>query len=419
MHRGGELILIERDRGSSIDPDVQPGGVTLEDPRGVEAGPLGLVMGGGGARAAYQVGFLRCLARKYPDLEIPYITGVSAGAINAAHLAAHHGTFSEAVEELTALWSGLTMHHVFRVDSSSLLKNTAKWGFNLMFGSVGPRPSQLKSLVDTSPLREFLSEALVVVDGKLVGIDYNLDRGRLKAVALSTASYTTGQSVTWVYGKMIEAWERPNRVSRTAPLTIDHIMASAALPILFPAVKIEDAWYGDGGIRLTAPLSPAVHLGAQRIIAISTKYPRDWSEAEEPVIRGYPPLAQVVGVLFNSIFLDLLDQDAFRLQRINALLDKIPARQRGRLRPLKLLVLRPSVDLGKLANLYEPELPKAFRYLSRNLGTRETGSPDALSLILFQPNFLRHLIEIGERDAEARDAEIRAFLEGDDSSELT
>lgn len=389
-------------------------GITLEDPAGLQAGPLGLVMGGGGARAAYQVGFLRCLARKYPNLELPYITGVSAGAINAVHLAAHHGTFRQAVDELASLWGNLTMAQVFRVDSSYLLKNSAKWGFNLMFGSVGPRPSQLQSLVDTSPLKTFLSEAMAVVDGRITGIDYNLQRDRLKAIALSTASYTTGQSVTWVQGHSIQHWERPNRISRKAELTVDHVMASAALPILFPAVKIQDAWYGDGGIRLTAPLSPAVHLGAERIIAISTKYPRDWSEADQPVIRGYPPLAQVVGVLFNSIFLDLLDQDAFRLQRINALLDKIPEEERGSLRPLKLLVLRPSVDLGKLANLYEPELPKAFRYLTRNLGTRETGSPDALSLILFQPNFLKHLIDIGERDAEAREAEIGAFLAGEE-----
>ena len=398
---------------TSADSVIPDSGVTLEDPRGVQGGPLGLVMGGGGARAAYQVGFLRCLARRYPDLHIPYITGVSAGAINAVQVAAHHGTFAQAANELAELWGHLTMEQVFRVDSGSLLKNTAKWGFNLMFGSVGPRPSQLQSLVDTSPLRQFLSESMAVVDGRITGIDYNLERGTLKAVALSTASYTTGQSVTWVQGSEIQAWERPNRVSRLSRLTIDHVMASAALPILFPAVRIGDAWYGDGGIRLTAPLSPAVHLGAERIIAISTKYPRDWEEADEPVIRGYPPLAQVVGVLFNSIFLDLLDQDAFRLQRINRLLERIPPEERGPLKPLKLLVLRPSVDLGKLANIYEPQLPRAFRYLSRNLGTRETGSPDALSLIMFQPNYLQHLIEIGERDAEARDAEIRAFLAGE------
>lgn len=389
-------------------------GITLEDPTGLQGGPLGLVMGGGGARAAYQVGFLSFLAKRYPGLQLPYITGVSAGAINAVHLAAHHGTFRQAVDELCSLWGNLTMDQVFRVDSGSLFKNSARWGFNLMFGSVGPRPSQLRSLVDTSPLKQFLTEALAVVDGRITGIDYNLQQGRLKAVALSTASYSTGQSVTWVQGRRIEQWERPNRISRMAELCVDHVMASAALPILFPAVKIEDQWYGDGGIRLTAPLSPAVHLGAERIIAISTKYPRNWGEADEHVIRGYPPLAQVVGVLFNSIFLDLLDQDAFRLQRINSLLDKVPADQRDGLRPLKLLVLRPSVDLGKLANLYEPELPRAFRYLTRNLGTRETGSPDALSLILFQPNFLQHLIDIGARDAEARDSEIQAFLEAED-----
>ncbi len=375
-------------------------------------GDLGLVMGGGGARAAYQVGFLRHLARTHPHLRIPYITGVSAGAINAAHLASHHGSFLQAVSELTHLWGDLRVEDVFRVDSRSLVWNLARWAGQLISGGMGGAP-RVRGLVDTSPLRRYLSEAMHCVDGELTGIRYNLDAGRLRAVALSTSNYTTGQSVTWVQGRDIGEWERPMRRSRRTTLTVEHVMASAALPLFFPAVSLEGGWYGDGGIRLTAPMSPALHLGARRLIAISTRHRKSVLEAEEPVVRGYPPPAQVVGVLMNSIFLDLLDHDALRLERLNKLLAELPEEKRHGLRPVRLFIQRPSEDLGRLADRYEPRLPGAFRFLTRGLGTRETRSPDFLSLVMFQPDYLRALMEIGERDAEAQADELARFLEGD------
>lgn len=374
-------------------------------------GNLGLVMGGGGARAAYQVGFLRYLARRFPELRIPYITGVSAGAINAAHLAAHHGTFLQAVDELSHLWGDLTIENVFRVDAPSLARNALRWVVQLVSGGTGK--SRVRGLVDTAPLRRFLSEALHTVDGELTGIAYNLARDRLRAVALSTSSYTTGQSVTWVQGEDIPEWERPQRRSRNTTLTVEHIMASAALPLFFPAIKLRNGWYGDGGVRLTAPLSPAVHLGAERILAISTRYGRSVTEANEPDIGGYPPPAQVVGVLMNSVFLDLLDHDALGMERLNQLLDRLPEKQHAGLRKVKLLTLRPSQDLGRLSSRYEADLPGTFRFLTRGLGTRETESPDFLSLVLFQPDYLRSLMEIGEADAQARTAEIEEFLHGE------
>jgi len=376
-----------------------------------EPGPadLGLVMGGGGARAAYQVGFLRCVARQFPELSIPYITGVSAGAINAALLASHHGTFLQAVDELTHLWGDLRVQDVFRVDSRSLAMNLVRWALQLISGGLGG-PPRVRGLVDTDPLRRYLCETLHAVGGELTGIRYNLERGRLKAVAVSTSSYSTGQSVTWVEGQDIQEWERPQRRSRNTSLTVDHIMASAALPLFFPAVRLNNGWYGDGGIRLTAPLSPVLHLGARRVLAISTRYHRSREEADTPLVHGYPPPAQVVGVLMNSIFLDLLDHDAVRLHRLNQLVEALPPERRAGLRPVKLLVLRPSVDLGKLANEYEPELPRAFRFFTRGLGTRQTRSPDFLSLILFQPDYLRRLMDIGDADARVRAGEIAAFL---------
>ena len=376
-------------------------------------GDLGLVLTGGGARAAYQVGVLRYLSARYPDLRFPVITGVSAGAINAAHLAAHHGSFEQAADELAGLWSNLTVDHVFRTDFRSLYRQVLRWSRQLVSGGTS-HTIRVRGLVDTQPLRTFLSEALHAVKSEITGIGYNLDRGRLKAIALSTSNYSTGQSITWVQGRGITQWERPNRRSRKATITVEHVMASAALPLMFPAVQIGNAWFGDGGIRLTAPLSPALHLGADRILAISTRHDRSFAEANEPTVSGYPPPAQIAGVLMNSVFLDLLDQDASRLARINDLLASIPeGADRMGMRHVRLVTMRPSVDLGKLANKHEPELPKAFRFLTRGLGTTETESPDFLSLVMFQPNYLQELIAVGEADAEARFDELAELLRPD------
>ena len=187
-------------------------------------------------------------------------------------------------------------------------------------------------------------------------------------------------------------------------------MASAALPIFFPAVPINGEYFGDGGIRLVAPLSPAIHLGARKILAISTRYNRSAIEANEPEVSGYPPPAQVMGVLLNSIFLDFFDQDALRLDRLNDLIDQVPPKGRGGLRPISLMILRPSMDLGRLANDFEPQLPKTFRFLTRGWGTRQTNSPDLLSLVLFQPDYVRRLICLGKTDAQARADEIEKFI---------
>ncbi len=382
---------------------------TPEGPK--ERGDLAIVMGGGGARAAYQAGVLRYLAREFPDLKVPIITGVSAGAINAAHLASHHGSFEQSTQELSEIWGRLTVENVFRSDVRSLGWQILKWGKQLLSGGrIGP--SHVRSLLDTDPLREFLTEALHAVRGELTGVRYNLARGTLKAVALSASNYSTGQSVTWIQGQGIQEWERPSRRSRLTTLSVEHVMASSALPILFPAVEIGPHWYGDGGIRLSAPLSPALHLGAQRILAISTRYDKSFAEADHANVVGYPPPAQVAGVLLNAVFLDLLDQDAHRLEKVNELLDYLSTEEAEQLnmRHIELVTMRPSLDLGKLANKYEPQLPKTFRFLTRSLGTRETEAPDFLSLVMFQPDYLQHLVEVGEADAEARKEELRGLL---------
>ncbi len=373
---------------------------------------LALVLSGGGARAAYQAGLLKGIAERFPELEIPILTGVSAGAINALYLAAQVGSFAAAADGLVRHWGGLSPEQVFRVDVGSLGKNVIRWGARLVSGGVRGAP-QVRGLVDTAPLRAFLRQVLGVRDEPVPGIERNLERGRLKAVALITTSYTTGQTIVWVQGRDIRLWERPNRRSRQARLTIEHAMASSALPFFFPAIRIGEEWFGDGGIRLTAPLSPALHLGASRILAVSTRYARSTAEADRPSIVGYPPPAQVAGVLLNAIFLDLIDQDALRLERMNRLLRRLPEEERDGLRIVDLMVLRPSRDLGRLAREYEPRLPGAFRFMTRGLGTRETESADALSLIMFQEDYLGRLIEIGYEDALARADEIGAFLAGE------
>jgi NTE family protein len=208
-------------------------------------------------------------------------------------------------------------------------------------------------------------------------------------------------------------WERPQRKRVDGCLSVDHVMASSALPFFFPAVEIAGAWYGDGGIRLTAPLSPAIHLGARKIIAISTRYPRSREEADRPMVSGYPPPAQVAGVLLNAIFLDLLDADALRLEQLNALIDRLPPEARDGVRHVDLLILRPSQDLGRLANEFEAALPRTFRFLVRGLGSRETRSNDMLSLLMFQQDYIAKLIELGESDARVRSQEIEVFIRED------
>lgn len=368
-----------------------------------------LVLTGGGARGAYQVGVIRCLARHFPELNFPIITGVSAGAVNAVHLAAHHGTFPQAAEELTALWSELTTDRVFRTDWGHLGWGVGRWLARLLTGGLLPAP-EVKGLLDTRPLHRYLTESMAAIHGEITGIDYNLHRGTLKAVAVSTTSYTTGQNVVFVQGRNIETWERPYRRSMQTRLRVEHVMASSALPGFFPAVQLGDHWYGDGGVRLTAPLSPALHLGARRILAVSTRFEGSQEEGDEPEVHGYPPPAQILGVLMQSVFLDTLDQDARRVQRLNRFIDQVPEEHRSGMRPVDLVVIRPSVDLSKLAGQFEKRLPKGFRFLIRGLGTSRTGSPAILAMMMFQPDYIRRLIELGDADTEARIEEITDLL---------
>ena len=370
---------------------------------------LSLVLSGGGAHAAYQVGFLRCLADQYPHLHIPILTGISAGAINATFIANHRGTFQEAIDALCAFWGNLNIDQVYAADAWSLLKNALRLGVHLLPGGI-PETSVPKALVDTAPLRRLLKTGFASPDGMLTGIGENIREQKLKAVAITATNYTTSQAVTWVQGKDIGMWERPDRHGMLTDITIDKIMASTALPILFPAIRIEDSWYGDGGIRQYAPLSPSLHLGATRVMAVSTRYRPSLQEAGSSVNRGYPSIARIMDILMSAIFVDLLDQDLLGLDRVNRLLDRESWKEASNLRLVRAFTLRPSVNLGIIAGRSEPDLPRPFRFLTRGLGTRRTESFDWLSMIMFDPRYVKNLMEIGEADAYARKEEIASFL---------
>ena len=378
----------------------------------VQDDSLALMLGGGGARGAYQAGVLRGIAQRFPHLTFPILSGISAGAVNTIHVAAHPGPLEKCADDLIDLWLALSPELVYDVRSGPLMWNGFQWLARLMSGGFGRGREPMRGMVETNPLRKYLEQVIDrAPDGTIPGIERNLESGRLKAVALSATSYTTGQSVTWIEGRDIDLWQRPNRRTEPARLTVEHVMASSALPMLFPAVNVGKEWYGDGGVRLTAPLSPALHMGATRIITISTKYQKSQVEAAVPATAGYPPPAQVLGTLYNAVFLDLIDEDIMRLRKVNQLLLNTPPEKRDKMRVVDIMVLRPSQDLGRMARNFEPRLPPFFRYLTRGLGPQKTASPDIISLILFQNDYLKALIDLGEKDAIAAGDAIQRFLE--------
>ena len=340
------------DRLRPDDPDPLPGG----------GGGLALALTGGGARAAYQAGVLRGLARHFPDFRPDILTGVSAGGLNGAFLAAaYHEPFMAAVERLVSVWRDLEAGHVYRLDRPSVAHALAR--FVRRPAEIAP-PAE-GGFLDTTPLQEFVTDLLGPLGEPMEAVEAAVQEGRLGAFAITTTSYTTGQSVTWVQGEGVEPWDRPMRRAVRARLRPEHVLASAALPFFFPAVAINDpdlghGWYGDGGIRLTAPLSPALHLGADKILVVNTRYGQSRREAATAKVDAYPPPTRILGILMNAVFLDVLDRDAQTLRRVNELLEATPREEWNGFRPVDLLVLRPSVDLATLAAGFEPHHRDAY-----------------------------------------------------------
>ncbi len=368
-----------------------------------------LVLAGGGARAAYEVGVLSAIADRMPGLEFPIVTGVSAGAINAVYLAAHPGPLPAATAALREHWSHLVVDRVFRVRPWRLARELLKGVAATLLGTRG-EAAVVRGLIDMSPLRAFLTERL-----DFGGIDARIAAGRLRAVALSATSYASGETVTFVHGPAdAPTWRRALRYAVRTRLTVDHVMASAALPILFPAVRVGDGFYGDGSVRQTAPLAPAIHLGARAILVVTQRSEPELAAAPTPPRSEYPTLAEVVGLLLHAIFLDALEADVERIERINRTLARVPsgagaAAPEG-LRPIRLLVLRPSRDLGALAAGSGARLPASIRWLVRGMGGHRATAVDFLSYLLFDPVYTTALIELGHADALAAWPRIEGFL---------
>ena len=384
----------------------------------MKALPRALVLAGGGARAAYEVGVLAAIAERAPGLEFPIVTGVSAGAINAVYLAAHPGPLATAVAALRAQWSRLVVERVYRIRAGRLARGLLLGTAHTALGRGGAAAA-VHGLVDMSPLREFLGANI-----DFTQLAANIAARRLRAAALSTTSYATGETVTFVHGPPdVPTWRRALRYAVAAQLTLDHVMASAALPILFPAVRIGDAFYGDGSVRQTAPLAPAIHLGARAIVVVTQR--NDPQELHppapgpgRPAAPTYPALAEVIGLLLHAIFLDALEADAERLERVNRVVTALPEAQRpDGLRPVRLLMLRPSRDLGALAAGCGVKLPPLVRWLVRGMGGQRATAVDFLSYLLFDPAYTNALIELGYDDVRAQWPRIERFLVATDAGE--
>jgi len=366
----------------------------------------GLVLTGGGARAAYQVGVLKAVRDLLGNPQrnpFPILCGTSAGAINVACLATDAEDFSASVARLVAFWEQMRCEHIYRTDALSIMKNGARWLAAMMLIS---RHNPI-SLLDNTPLRHLLEKNLL-----MERIQVNLDSGALYAVCVTASGYTSGQSVSFFQGGSgLEGWERNQRVGAAVALKIDFLLASAALPFLFPAVKLHREYFGDGSMRQIAPVSPALHLGADRVLIVGSG--RQSLEQARARSSRYPSLAQIAGHALNSIFLDSLMVDIERMERINRTLKLIPpdAMQDSQLRPVKVLFITPSQPLERIAARFLHELPRTVRFILRPTGALNRSGSNLASYLLFEQGFCRALIDLGYQDTLRREAEVREFFD--------
>ena len=381
----------------------------------------GLILMGGGARAAYQVGVLEGIARILESRgwpagrnPFPVVCGTSAGAINAAAIAAHSDDWRGAIERLTAVWHNFSASQVYRVDARGSLGNAAHWVGALLFGwMVRSRP---RSLFDNSPLADLLGRMI-----DLRRLQRCLDDGHLKALAITASSYTSGQHVTYYETRdAVTPWYRTQRLSSPTRIEIAHLLASSAIPFAFPAMPLHldgrHEYFGDGSMRQTAPISPAIHLGADRILVIGAgQLQRGTTHAEHTGSQYlYPSLAQVAGHAMASIFLDGLASDIERLTRVNRTVNMLADehRQRSDLRNIDLLVIAPSQRLDSLATEHVHHLPRNIRMVLRMLGATDKRGAGLSSYLLFEKAYTRRLLDLGREDAQTHRDQVLRFFEG-------
>ena len=380
---------------------------------GGAAGKAGLVLTGGGARGAYQVGVLKALAEALPGpTPFPVVTGVSVGAINAVVLAEGAEDFPAAVAKLERFWRDLQCASVFVANPWRVFGRLSRWGVSFGLRRVGLAPP--RSLFDAAPLRAMIAE-----ETDFARIRANVERGPLEALAVTVSSYSTGESVTFVQSAAGEGWERSRRLGVPAEITPDHVMASAALPAIFEARRIGGQWYGDGALRQTAPLSPAIRLGCDRLLMICA---RDGviDEPPRPEAAGpHPSLGLLGGQMFDIVFNDNLDADVERLRRVNETIRLVPPERRAAsgLRIVGARMVRPSADIRRVAGDHARELPWAMKRLLGAIGGMR--EPWVLpSYLNFERGYVGALIDLGHRDGRREIDSLLAFLTGPDPAAL-
>ena len=379
---------------------------------------LGLVLTGGGARAAYQVGVIQAIAELTHLKESPFnvLTGVSAGAINVSYLMSRADDFKLASHGLWDLWMNLHSERIYRSDPSSIASLGSKWIQTLGMGGMFAQKKRANHLLNTQPLRELLEQEL-----QLDKLPQFFKQGILHGACVSATNYLTGTAISFFDGvESLNPWMRSTRLGVRTSLTVEHIMASSAIPVFFPPVPLEGAPYGDGCIRLTSPLSPAIHLGADRIIAIGIRYFRSDEQTRElnqNLKRDGLSIAEIGGVLLNAVFLDSIETDIERMERINSTLTIMTEEQRAKnpnqLKQIPVLALRPSQDLGHLAKGTLKEFPTLIRFLLRGVGAKEDKGWDLVSYLAFEKAYTSQLIELGYQDTMRKKEMILEFMFGD------
>lgn len=369
-----------------------------------------LILTGGGARAAYQVGVLQAIRELLPDPTrnpFPIICGTSAGAINASMLACHADNFRGAVDALASVWRDMHAGDVYRADPLGIAASGAHWLGALAFGWMIRRSP--RSLLDNEPLRGLLERHL-----DFRGIDRAIANGSLYALSLTASGYTSGHSVSFFQGHSdVEVWHRTHRFGCRARLSVEHLLASSAIPFIFPAVRLNREYFGDGSMRQLAPISPAIHLGAEKVLVVGAGRTHDKAQRERS--SSYPTLAQIAGHSLASIFLDGLAIDIERMQRINRTLTAIPPEMRESagvpLRSMHSLIISPSEHLDYIAARHAKALPWSVRALLRGIGAMNRQGGALTSYLLFEQPFTRALIDLGYRDTMVRQSEVEDFLE--------